>query len=224
VVGGAGEVSKATAKKPRKKALPKGEVVGADGLKTKQRLFVESYLSNGFNATEAARMAGYQGNDNTLSSVGYENLRKPEIAAAVSGRVNEAAMSANEVLARLSSIARGSVSDFLDENEKFDLKRARTAKRDGLLKKLKKKSTSKKVDTFTPGKDEEAETIETSLVYEEVEFEMYSAHDALRDLGKYHSLFNERSGVLNLNLTAEELAAMPEEELDRLIAKFERKR
>ena len=160
-----------------------------EGLTTKQRLFVESYLSNGFNATEAARAAGYKGNDVTLAAVGYENLRKPQIAAVISERVNEAAMGANEVLARLSAIARGSVADFINEDGKFDFEAAKKAKKDGLLKKLKRKTTSKRVDTRTEGEDEEAETIETSVVYEEVEFEMYSAHEALRDLGTYHNLF-----------------------------------
>jgi hypothetical protein len=48
-------------------------------LTTKQRLFVESYLSNGFNATEAARSAGYKAKDeHSLASIGYENLRKPK--------------------------------------------------------------------------------------------------------------------------------------------------
>jgi phage terminase small subunit len=164
-------------------------------LTTKQRLFVESYLSNGFNATEAARASGYKGNDTTLAAVGYENLRKPQMAAAVSERINEAAMSANEVLARLSDIARGEVTDFIDEDGKFDLKGARRAKKTGLLKKLKQKRTSKRVDVRTEGDGEEAETLETSLVYEEVEFEMYSAHEALRDLGKFHGLFVERQEI-----------------------------
>ena len=212
----------AAQRKPVPKPTADVEQVDTDGLTTKQRLFVESYLSNGFNATEAARAAGYKGDSRTLAVVGFENLRKPNIAALVSARINEAAMSANEVMARLSAIARGSVADFLDEEGKFDFKAARKAKKDGLLKKLKQKRTSKKVDTFAEGKEEEAETLETSLVYEEVEFEMYSAHDALRDLGKYHRLFGEQNG-LNLNLTPEQLAEMTEEEIDRLIAKLSRK-
>ncbi len=167
----------------------------AEGLTPKQRIFVDSYLSNGFNATDAARTAGYKGNQTTLTSVGYENLRKPDIAAVVQERLNEAAMSANEVLARLSRIARGEVVDFLDEDGKFDLKTARKLKKAGLLKKLKSKRTSKNVDTITEGSEEGRETLESSLIYEEVEFEMYSAHEALRDLGKFHKLFTEKHEV-----------------------------
>lgn len=54
-------------------------------LSEKQRRFVEAYMATA-NATEAARRAGYQGDANTLSSVGHENLRKPEIAAAIRER------------------------------------------------------------------------------------------------------------------------------------------
>ena len=33
----------------------------------KQKVFVDAYLSNGFNATEAARTAGYKGGDNVYT-------------------------------------------------------------------------------------------------------------------------------------------------------------
>jgi hypothetical protein len=53
-------------------------------LTEKQRRFVDAYLGEAAgNATKAARLAGYKGNDNTLASVGTENLRKPAIAEAI---------------------------------------------------------------------------------------------------------------------------------------------
>jgi hypothetical protein len=72
----------------------------------KQKMFVEAYLSNGFNATEAARTAGYKGSDNTLSQRGHELVRNSKIAVLIQNRVTEAAMPANEVLESLSEIAR----------------------------------------------------------------------------------------------------------------------
>lgn len=51
-------------------------------LTPKQALFVSEYLKTG-NATQAARKAGYKGNDNTLRSVGTENLSKHAIARAI---------------------------------------------------------------------------------------------------------------------------------------------
>ena len=50
-------------------------------LTKKQQTFVASYLSNGFNATRAAIEAGYS--RKSAYSIGSENLRKPEIAAAI---------------------------------------------------------------------------------------------------------------------------------------------
>ena len=52
-------------------------------LTPKQRRFVEAYTGN---ATEAARVAGYGGNDDVLRSIGSENLAKPDIAAAIKAR------------------------------------------------------------------------------------------------------------------------------------------
>jgi phage terminase small subunit len=60
-------------------------------LTEKQRRFVEAYMGEAAgNATEAARMAGYGGDDPTdayLASMGSENLRKPKIQAAIAERV-----------------------------------------------------------------------------------------------------------------------------------------
>lgn len=172
----------------------------SESLTGKQQAFIDAYLGEArFNATEAARLAGYEGIENTLSSVGYENLRKPEIASEIQRRMNEAAMSANEVLSRLSEIARGEVDNFLDEDGKFDLKKARRLQKTKLLKKLKTKRISKQVDTIEEGAEDSRETLETALVTEEVEFELYSAHEALRDLGKYHKILNDRHEISGLN-------------------------
>jgi phage terminase small subunit len=80
-------------------------------LTTKQRVFVERYLQNGFNATEAARYAGYS--EKTAYSIGQENLKKPEIESIIQARLDQEAMSANEVLHRLAEHARATADDFL---------------------------------------------------------------------------------------------------------------
>ncbi len=49
-------------------------------LTPKQQLFVAEYLVN-LNATQAAVRAGYS--EKTAYSVGHENLKKPEVAAAI---------------------------------------------------------------------------------------------------------------------------------------------
>ena len=47
-------------------------------LTAKQQAFCESYVANGFNATQAALSAGYS--ENTAQQMGSENLSKPVIA------------------------------------------------------------------------------------------------------------------------------------------------
>jgi phage terminase small subunit len=49
----------------------------------KQQAFVDAYAGNG---TEAARIAGYKGNDVVLAQVAAENLRKPQIQKAIQAR------------------------------------------------------------------------------------------------------------------------------------------
>lgn len=49
----------------------------------KQRAFAAHYVTNGGNATEAARAAGYKGDDNALAVQGARNLRHPKVAPLV---------------------------------------------------------------------------------------------------------------------------------------------
>ena len=50
-------------------------------LTMKQKAFCDHYIANNGNGTQAAREAGYKGNDVTLGAVSTENLRKPLIKA-----------------------------------------------------------------------------------------------------------------------------------------------
>lgn len=135
----------------------------------KQVLFVEAYLGEArFNATAAARLAGYSGSANTLAVTGHDLLRNPKITEAIRTRLAEAAMSADEVLMRLASIARGSMEDFLDVDGRIDLALAR---KNGKLHLIKSRSITK-----------EGERIE-----------LYSAYDAQVTLGKYHGLLVDRT-------------------------------
>lgn len=76
-------------------------------LTDKQRLFVEFYLSNGLNATDAARRAGYRvKNAATYRTIGAENLAKPYLRALIDERLRQATMDADEVMFRLTEHAR----------------------------------------------------------------------------------------------------------------------
>lgn len=88
-----------------------------DKLRGKKKAFVLAYLSNNFNGTEAARKAEYKGNDHTLAQVAYENLRKPDVAAAIDEAMQSMVMTAQEAMVRLSQTARGDLGDFAGKSE-----------------------------------------------------------------------------------------------------------
>ena len=82
------------------------------GINTRQKRFADLWLES-FNATEAARKAGYS--EKTAATIGYENLRKPEIAAYIHARLRAQDMSImasqEETMAFLTSAMRGQVKD-----------------------------------------------------------------------------------------------------------------
>ena len=137
----------------------------------KQRAFIAEYLKD-FNATQAAIRAGYS--PRTAYSIGHENLNKPEISAAIDEEYEKRAMSATEVLARMTDIARGSADDYIliDEYgyEGIDLKKMKEA---GKLHLIKKYSNTKNGTII----------------------ELYDAQSALVQMGKQHGLFPNRQEV-----------------------------
>lgn len=151
----------------------------------RHKAFVEQYLIS-YNATDAYQAVYTAASRASAAANGWRLLQNSEIADAVSQRLSEAAMSANEVLMRLAQQARGDVDDYLDAKGNFDLAKARQAKKTGLVKKLKTKTTKR---IF------EDETVETM----EVEFELYDAQAALVHLGKHHRLFADRTEVTGAN-------------------------
>jgi hypothetical protein len=160
------EPKKGPKKKPAKKAPPL--LPGAEGLTFKQRLFVAFYLgqANG-NATEAARMAGYA----TPHPEGARLLRNATVRAAVDAHLAHAAMSADEILARLSEIASVDMGDFItvhSRGHRLDLKKAKNAGKLHLVKKL------------IPTKNG-------------LSIELQDAFAALVQLARYHGLFVDRS-------------------------------
>lgn len=79
----------------------------------KQRVFVTSYLANGFNATQAAISAGYSAK--TAYSQGERLLKNVDIKAAIDERLkeieSEQICKAEEILKFLSAVVRGEISD-----------------------------------------------------------------------------------------------------------------
>lgn len=144
-------------------------------LSLKMRTFCLAYVgeANG-NGTEAARIAGYKGDDATLSQIAYENLRKPEIIAFIaelraeaekkaSGRI----MTATEVKVGLTRIAEADIADVFESDGTFDLQKA------------KERNVSRLIKTLKFDKD-------TGRL---VHLELHNAHTAHQDMGKVHGLF-----------------------------------
>ena len=151
----------------------------------KQRAFVEEYLRL-WNATEAARQAGYA-HPNTQ---GPRLLLDVGIQKIVRARIDEKAMSADEVLQRLAEHARGDMGDFLDIGSmafSIDLQKAKELNLTHLIKKVRQHTTT------TLSKDG-VET-ETSTI----EIELYDSQAAMVWLGKHHKQFAERMELTGEN-------------------------
>jgi phage terminase small subunit len=79
-----------------------------------QQRWTRAYVQNGFNATEAARTAGYQASsDEAFQKIGYQNRHHDKISRLLTAMM-EAAMPEAEALARLADMARASMEDVLD--------------------------------------------------------------------------------------------------------------
>ncbi|WP_437918575.1 terminase small subunit [Sphingobacterium sp. LRF_L2] len=80
-----------------------------EGLKAKQRRFVEEYCVD-FNATQAAIRAGYS--EKTAKSIGCENLTKPDIVAAIDERLESLDLTAAQTSKLMADIAQSSMNDY----------------------------------------------------------------------------------------------------------------
>lgn len=146
-------------------------------LTNKQKVFIDEYLKC-WNAAESARRAGYS--EKTAYSMGWENLRKPEIKAAIEARLDEVHMSADEALKLTAEIARGDLADFMSIGSmgfNLDLEAAREAGKTNLIKKVSQK-------TIVDGKTDK----ETHIL----DIELYDRQTALRDILKLHGKFTEK--------------------------------
>ncbi len=154
------------------------------GLTPKQRMFVAEYLVD-FNATQAAIRAGY-----SPDSASVQGSRLLSYAN-VSGAINEAVMSREETLLRITDIARGDLADLFDITSLgfvVDLAKAKADNKTKLLKKVKQKVTT---ITRQVGKDQPPEEVEIV----DTEIELLSQLEALQMLAKFHKLLTEKTDM-----------------------------
>lgn len=143
-----------------------------NGLTGKQKVFIDEYFVD-FNATRAAERAGYAGSENTLSNVGWENLRKPKIASHIKARFQAQCMTADECLARLAKQARADLGDYIDVAGYVDIERLKKDGKTDLIKKYKMRHTLGGIA---------------------VEVEIHDQQRALELIGKAHGIFKEQQG------------------------------
>lgn len=167
----------------RRKTYPLSEITVVDPteLTPQMFLFINYYLIL-LNGTEAARAAGYSGDDATLCQIGSRLLSHVNVAREIDARLQKHAMSANEVLAMYTAIARGDIADVVNGAGATDLDEAKRRGKSNLVKRYKVKVTN-----VTEGVGESA--VEKQII--ETEVEMYSRLDALNALAKYHNLTNK---------------------------------
>jgi phage terminase small subunit len=137
------------------------------------------------NATEAARIARYEGNDNTLRAIGSENLTKPSIIAFLTHlRANTEAnfigkiMSPFQVKAGITHFANADIAEVFEPDGTFDLQSA------------KRRGVSRWIKTLKLDKD-------TGRV---VSVELHNAHAAHVDMGKMQGLFPNKVEVSSKEL------------------------
>ncbi len=181
-------------------------------LNAKQQVFVNAYLQC-YNATEAALRAGYS--EKSAHSIGSENLRKQEIKEAISERLSETAMTADEVLMRLAEHARGEHARYIATKPRLDmLAMAKDNKGDLIPDAIDENgdidivrlALEGKLELYAPyilnggyvdlaalereGKMHLVKGIKNTKDGLVVEF--YDAQAALVHIGKYHALFTEK--------------------------------
>lgn len=140
-----------------------------------QQNFVYQYITC-WNGTKAAIAAGYS--EKTARFQASRLLTNVNIKAAIDEALEQSAMSAREVLARLSQEAAGDISDFLDESGNVVL----TDRPTQLIKRFTQKKTTRTADDF-------------EVEYTTTIIELYDAQAAKVHLGKYHGLFVDKSEI-----------------------------
>lgn len=137
-------------------------------LSGKQKAFINAYLGEAnFNATHAAKLAGYAGNGVTLATTGYQNIRNPQIAEEISKQLQASAMSANEVLMRLGEQARVEYSKYIDSEGTVHLDTLLADDKGHLIKGIKETKYGRQI-------------------------EFYDGQSALNTIAKHHGLLTDK--------------------------------
>jgi phage terminase small subunit len=162
-----------------------------------QERFCLKYLQC-WNATQAAIEAGYS--KKTAGEIGYENLKKPEIQAQIQRAMEEMAMSAQEVLARLSAEARANLAELVEPYNVPILDRDGAHVGDRQSFRLKPEAFEKYgylIKSIAPTRSGD------------FRFELYDSQKAKELIGRHRNMFKET----NLNI---DLSKLTDGQLERI--------
>ncbi|MDB5241427.1 MAG: terminase small subunit [Spirosoma sp.] len=154
-----------------------------DKLNDRQRRFVLSYVVH-LNASRASREAGYETEHH--EQIGFQNLRKLDIKAAIEAILEGETMSVAEGLRRLTDWGRGNISHFTTPNGHLDLSTQQAQENLHLVKKIK---VTKRVERTVgdEGDPKYADIIST-------EIELHDAKDAVVKTLEAHGKLIHRIG------------------------------
>lgn len=261
-----GKKTIAPKKKPKK--APNRKVKKPESVALRHSVFIETYLTNGFNASDAARKAGTKAKN--TRQAGYELLTNPDIRLEIDKKLQEMSLGKQETVKLLSDIATGSLNDYFVTTKKVETPQVQAPLKQ-LIKDLQNKIEDQRklierakitnADTLTALQGQESEwrfqiiryeielernpkafrivageprLVETAeldlakLVKDKergkikaitpnehgLKIEMYAADAALRDIGRYHGIFEkdkEPPPAVNFNfsnLSANELKTL----------------
>lgn len=154
-------------------------------LTKKQQVFIDEYLKC-FNASEAARRAGYSAH--SARQTGSDLLNEPYISEQIQAQLIEVHMSASEALKLTADIARGDATEFLTPFGAIDIDLLRNSGKGRLVKRIKQRTITKIGKNETDGDTEVHET----------EIEFYDAQAAQRDILKMHGKIKPDNGQFEI--------------------------
>ena len=139
--------------------------------------FAAKFVSNGFSPADAVILCGWTQNRRSAYVIAYRLLENVITQREIKRLMTKDVLTAQDVLVGLSDKAKADIADVLESDGSFDIARAKERNKSKLIKSLKFDKDSGKV----------------------VGLELYSAHEAERDLGKFHKLFTERVETTDTN-------------------------
>ena len=160
-------------------------------LTPKQQAFVREYLVD-LNAAAAARRAGYS--ERSADRQGYENLRKPEIAAAIAeaqqARSDRVEAKADDVLRELLLVAYSDIGNVLD----FSGDEVKLLPACLITPTARRTLASVKVKRHLEGSGDDAHEVEV------IEFKLWDKMTALDKLARHLGLLKEAGTQVNLTI------------------------